>query len=174
MKLCSAPHDSLRRAASAWALGGLVALGGCLADAPHTTQGGWAPQCDATPVGQNKGCLAIVFSSDGDARSSGKLTGNYHWALYHDGDVKPIIGPVGDPAYDGSKNNVDLTALGATDITYAPSLPAANYQILAYLDYNLNDSADEDEPITTLTNGFSVPPDEMTTVESVLVRLKPF
>jgi hypothetical protein len=171
----SRPPDLASIPARPWpvtAIGAVAALAltGCLHDAPHTTTGGWAPECAPTPSGE--ACLAIHFSIEGDARASGKLTGTYHWALYHNGKVHGW-GPDGDPAYDGLKTGVDLTAPGSTDTTYAPGIPAGAYQILAYLDANLNDSADTDEPITNPTGGFQVPANAMTTVDSVLIRLKP-
>jgi hypothetical protein len=145
-------------------------IGGCLHDAPRTTTGGWDPGCAATPAGQ--ACLAIRFGSEDDARSSGKLTGTYRWALYYNGKVHGW-GPEGDPAYDGLQTGVDLTVPGSTATTYAAGIPGGSYQILAYLDYNLDDVCNTGEPITPPTKGFTVPAGAMTTVESILTMVRP-
>jgi hypothetical protein len=151
----------------------MALLSGCLKPAPDTAVSDLDESCAGTEEG--KSCIALSFSATSSLRSESHdwLKGTVYWALYEDGDVNGF-GPKGDPFLEGHDADKDVSPEPPAYSVSIPNVPPGKYQILAYIDKNLNGEANKTERVTKPSGGFEAHANKKTIVSVEFNAKKPF
>lgn len=132
-------------------------LSGCLREAPGTEVVDWAPECEGTEPGN--ACLMLHFFTTDSVRRNppGDLVGVVHWSMYKAGDVG-LFGPGDSPKlYEGQTDDqMDLSRAESAYDLHISNVPARSYQVLSYLDDNMDGDATDGDPVTFPSDGFLV------------------
>ena len=128
----------------------------CLGDQPSDILA-WDDKCAGTK--EEHACLTLVVNATGSVqrRAKGDMRGTLYWALYKAGDVKWYGPGDSDEMFEGSVDNVDLSAKEASAAISLPDIPGRDYQGLAYLDDDVNGEPDDGDPVTMPKGAFDVP-----------------
>jgi len=156
-------HTRAASTAMLCAIAALSALAGCTEDAPPTSGVEWDESCAETEMGA--ACITLHFTVMRSIRDDAeKWTGVLHWALYQDGDVGGL-GPGDAVALYEGEIDADFSALDAEHFVTVSNAAARPYQVLSYLDADLDGIDSGGDPVTLPSAGFPIPPDQRTMVE---------